>query len=283
MASPQFCPRRSCLYMPGANPRALEKAKGLDADVLIFDLEDAVAPEAKAQAREQVAEAVQSGGYGSREVVVRINSLDSEWGEGDLAAVTGVEPDAVLIPKVNSASDIGREHRGLPIWAMIETPQAILEIGAIAAADGLVAFVMGTNDLAKDMRAKPDAERAVFHHALSASVLAARAHGLVVIDGVFNDIGNDQGLAAECEQGRAFGFDGKTLIHPSQLETCNRIFAPSEDEIMAAQAVIDAFALPENTGKGVIKVDGKMTERLHLEQAEQCIAMSAAIAASENR
>ena len=279
MTETRFRPRRSCLYMPGSNTRALEKAKSLDADVLIFDLEDAVAPDAKAEARDQVAQTVRDGGYGQREIVVRVNSLESEWGDDDLTAIVPAGPDAILLPKIESAAGIGKAHRGIPLWAMIETPLAILNIAEIAVADGLEAFVMGTNDLAKEMRAQPDAERTVFHSAMAASVMAARAHGLVAIDGVFNDIGNEGGLAAECEQGRAFGFDGKTLIHPSQLESCNRIFAPSDEEVVSARAIIDAFAQPENAGKGVIKVDGKMTERLHLEQAEQCVVLADAISA----
>ncbi len=276
MTEPHFRPRRSCLYMPGSNARALEKAKTLDTDVLIFDLEDAVAPDAKAAARRQTAQAVREGGYGQREIVVRINAMESEWGEGDLAEIVAADPDAILLPKIDGAAAIGQAHRGLPVWAMIETPLAVLNIAEIAAADGLEALIMGTNDLAKEMRAQPDAKRTVFQSALTASVMAARAHGLTAIDGVFNDIGNESGFAKECEQGRAFGFDGKTLIHPSQLEACNRIFSPSQDEIEAARAVIDAFALSENAGKAVIAVDGRMTERLHLEQAEQCVAIARA-------
>ncbi|MEO1787051.1 MAG: CoA ester lyase [Pseudomonadota bacterium] len=282
-------PRRSALYMPGANPRALEKAKTLAADSVIFDLEDAVAPEAKAEARETVANAVKAGGYGQREVVVRINGLDTEWGLDDMAAAVAAGPDALLAPKVIDGGDIDRlsdamTRAGAPdtmdLWVMIEMPKAILNIQDIAEAVGrtrLSAFVMGTNDLAKELRAKPTADRAAFQTSLGLAVTAARAYDLVAIDGVFNAIGDDDGLAFECEQGRNLGFDGKTLIHPSQLDACNRIFSPEPADVAHAHAVIAAFAEPENAGKGVIKVDGKMTELLHLEEAKRLVAVQAAI------
>lgn len=282
MTDTAFRPRRSCLYMPGANARALEKAQTLDADVLIFDLEDAVAPDAKEEARERVAAAVRDGGYGNREIVVRVNAAESEWGAADLAAIVAVRPDAILLPKVISAADIeGVTADGIPLWAMIEMPQAILDIGAIAGARGLAAFVMGTNDLAKEMLAEFTPDRAAFAYALSAAVTAARAHGLVAIDGVFNAIDDAEGLAAEAEQGRALGFDGKSLIHPSQIETANHVFAPSQSDIAEARAIVAAFAAPENAGKGVLRVDGKMAERLHLAQAERCVAIADAIAARD--
>lgn len=285
-------PRRSCLYMPGANPRALEKAKTLAADSVILDLEDAVAPDAKLEARAAVCEAVKTGGYGKREVVIRINGLDTEWGAEDLKAAVAAGPDAILAPKVLSGADIetlnqAMSDAGAPdnmgLWVMIEMPKAIFNIENIAAAaenTRLTAFVMGTNDLAKEMRAINDPPaRTAFQTALSLSVLAARAYDIVAIDGVFNDIKNEPGLIAECEQGRTLGFDGKTLIHPAQLAETNRIFAPSPADIEQATAVIAAFADPENTGKGVLKVNGKMTELLHLEEAKRTVAVTASIAA----
>lgn len=281
--------RRSCLYMPGANAKALEKAKTLPADVVILDLEDSVAPEAKGEARAAVAAAVKAGGYGKREVIVRVNALSTEWGRDDIAAAGAARPDGVLAPKVESGDEVialddAMGEAGFPreatLWVMIETPRAILNLAPIAAAargTRLSAFVMGTNDLAKEMRARPGAMRTPFHAALSLAVMAARAEGLSAIDGVYNDIANAEGFEAECRQGLDFGFDGKTLIHPSQVDICNRVFAPSEEEIARARAVIAAFALPENAGKGVIKVDGKMTELLHLEEARRVVAVAEAI------
>jgi citrate lyase subunit beta/citryl-CoA lyase len=285
-------PRRSCLYMPGANAKALEKAKTLAADVLLLDLEDSVAPEAKADARVQVAAAVKAGGYGKREVIVRINALATPWGADDIAAAAGAAPDGVLAPKVESTAqvhelDVALSAAGLPkeagLWVMIETPRAILNIAEIAAAargTRLTALVLGLNDLAKETRARAGANRAAFFTAMSLALTAARAEGLTAIDGVYNDIADSAGFEAECRQGLEFGFDGKTLIHPSQIEAANAIFAPTVDEIARARAVIDAFALPENAGKGVIKVDGKMTELLHLEEARRVVAVAEAIAAA---
>jgi citrate lyase beta subunit len=282
MTDPTFRPRRSCLYMPGANARSLEKAKTLPADVLIFDLEDAVAPAAKVEARDRVAEVVKTGGYGAREIIVRVNGADTEWGADDLAMVKGVLPDGVLIPKISHAADIDHAaDADLPIWAMIETPLAIFNIAEIAAAPKLSAMVMGTNDLAKDMQAKLRPGREAFVTALSMTVMAARAHGKIVIDGVFNAISDEAGLASECEQGREFGFDGKTLIHPDQLDASNRIFAPSRSALENAQAIIDAFAEPDNADKGVLDLDGAMVERLHLTEAERLVALAEAIANQE--
>lgn len=287
-------PRRSCLYMPGANARAIEKAKGLAADSVIFDLEDAVAPDAKAEARAAVCAAVKAGGYGKRELVIRINGLDTEWGLEDLKAAVAAGPDAILAPKVIDGGDIDRlndamSRAGAPetmgLWVMIEMPKAILNIQEIAEAVGrtrLTAFVMGTNDLAKEFRAiNNPPERTAFQTALSMSVMAARAYDLLAIDGVFNDIKDEHGLIAECEQGRVLGFDGKTLIHPSQLEATNRIFAPSPADVEQAHAVIAAFADPANAGKGVLKVNGKMTELLHLEEARRVVDVAEAIKALE--
>lgn len=294
MSNSAHRPRRSCLYMPGANSRALEKAKTLAADCVIFDLEDAVAPDAKIEAREIACAAVKSGGYGTREVVIRINGMDTEWGLDDMKAAVAAGPDAILAPKVIDGGDIDRlddamSRAGAPdtmgLWVMIEMPKAILNIQDIAEAVGrtrLTTFVMGTNDLAKEFRAINDPPaRTAFQTALSLSVIAARAYDLIAIDGVFNGIGDADGLAAECAQGRMLGFDGKTLIHPSQLEATNRIFAPDKADVEHAHAVIAAFADPANAGQGVLKVNGKMTELLHLEEAQRTVAVAEAIAAFE--
>ena len=282
-------PRRSCLYMPGANAKALEKAKTLAADVLLLDLEDSVAPEAKAEARAQVTAAVKAGGYGKREVIVRCNAVATPWGRDDIAAVGPAGPDGLLAPKVESgdevrALDAAMSAAGFPahatLWVMIETPRAILNLAEIAAAakgTPLAVFVLGLNDLAKETRARTGANRAAFYAPLSLAVIAARAAGLTAIDGVYNDIADAGGFEAECRQGLEFGFDGKTLIHPSQIDACNAVFAPTSEEVSRARAVIDAFALPENAGKGVIKVDGRMTELLHLEEAKRLVVVAEAI------
>lgn len=286
-------PRRSVLYMPGSNARALEKAKSLAADALILDLEDAVAPDAKETARGLVCAAVQAGGYGPREVVVRINDISGPWGEADLKAAAEAGPDAVLAPKVQSPGDVAHlsamldgldAPEGMTLWAMMETPAAILHAEAIAATvrdTRLSAFVMGTNDLAKELLCALTPGRAPLLSALSLSVLAARAHGLAVIDGVFNNIQDTDGFIRECRQGAELGFDGKTLIHPTQIEPCNRIFAPDPDEVAFARRVIAAFDEPENAGKGVLKIEGRMVERLHAEQGRRLVAMADAIAARE--
>ena len=287
-------PRRSCLYMPGANERALEKAKTLPADTVIMDLEDAVAPEAKETARDTIRAAVTAGGYGHREIVVRMNGLDTEWGQADLKMAVEAGAHALLAPKVIDGSDIDRldhamSRAGAPaemgLWVMIEMPKAILNIQDIAEAVGrtrMTTFVMGTNDLAKEYRARMTPDRLAFQTALGMSMAAARAYNIVAIDGVYNDIKNEQSLIDECEQGRDLGFDGKTLIHPSQLDTANRVFAPSPHDVEHAQAVIEAFADPENAGKGVLKVNGKMTELLHLDEARRTVAMDEAIRAFES-
>ena len=294
MTSTTHRPRRSALYMPGANTRALEKAKTLPADSLIFDLEDAVAPEAKAEARDNVCNAVKGGGYGQREICVRMNGLDTEWGLDDLKAAVAAGPDALLAPKVIDGNDVRKlddamSKAGAPadmqLWVMIEMPLAILnirEIAAMAKSTRLTTFVMGTNDLAKELRAEARPNRQLaFGTALSMSMLAARAFDIIAIDGVWNDIKDEQGLRAECEEGAAMGFDGKTLIHPSQVEICNQVFAPSPADVEQAHAVIAAFADPENAGKGVLKVNGKMTELLHLSEARRIVAVSDAIQAME--
>jgi citrate lyase subunit beta/citryl-CoA lyase len=286
-------PRRSVLYMPGANERALEKAKTLAADSLILDLEDAVAPEAKVEARHRVCGAVKAGGYGPRELIVRINGQDTEWGKADLKAAARAEPDAILAPKVTSGDDIrwldealseAGASAKLSLWVMIETPLSILnirEIAAIAQTTRLSGFVMGSNDLIKDFRAEPMPGRENLAACYTLTIAAARAYDLLVFDGVYNDIANAEGFAAESRQAKAFGFDGKTLIHPSQVEPCNTIFAPPADAVKHAGDVIAAFADPANAGKGVLKVNGKMTELLHLAQAKRMVAVAEAIAARE--
>ena len=278
------------LYMPGSNERALEKAKSVPADGLILDLEDAVAPDAKEEARARVIQAVRDGGYGRREIIVRINALETPWGADDLTAAVQATPDVVLAPKVSR-----REHvleldeqltaagaaQTLQLWVMVETPLSILNIHEIAQTSEttrLSGFVLGTNDLAKDLRAIMTSDRAAFLPSLSAALTAARAYGLVALDGVYNDIKNEDGFERECRQGRTLGFDGKTLIHPAQLAICNAVFSPSPEEIEHARAVIAAFAAPENAGQGVLKVDGKMTEILHLENAKRIVAMADLIA-----
>lgn len=284
MTSPSFRPRRSVLYMPGANARALEKAKSLPVDAVIMDLEDSVAPDAKAEARTTACAALTAGGYGRRDVVLRINGLDTPWGEADMADAVAARPDAILVPKVSTAADVTRaaaQARGTTLWVMIETPLAILnlkEIAAAARAANLTCFVLGTNDLLKDTRMKAGEARAALVPALSQTVLAARAFGLDCIDGVYNDFRNETGFTLECEQGVALGMDGKTLIHPAQIDICNRVFSPSESEMEWAQKVIAAFALPENGSKGVITVEGRMVERLHLAMAERVAAIAGAVA-----
>jgi citrate lyase subunit beta/citryl-CoA lyase len=281
-------PRRSALYMPGGNARALEKARSLPADVVILDLEDSVAPDAKAEARAVACEAVKAGGFGPREVVVRVNGLDTPWGADDLAAAATAGPDAILLPKVSSPEDVAiaaaRVGGRTRLWAMIETCQAVFRLDALGAASrehGVDVWVIGGNDLVKEMRCRPGADRAPLLPALAMSVMAARAHGLAILDGVYNDIPDLDGLAAECAQGQAFGFDGKSLIHPSHLAAANAAFTPAEDEVAWARSVVTAYAAPENAGKGVLKVDGRMVERLHLAQAERLIAVAEAIAARE--
>jgi len=274
--------------MPGSNPRAMEKARTLAADALILDLEDAVAPDAKEAARAQVCAALETG-FGKRDVVVRINALESEWGERDLLETAAAKPDAILLPKVSSARDVHRveerlahvpEAATVAIWAMIETPKAVLDVHGIAAAGGrLSCLVLGTNDLVKELGARHTPDRGNLLYILGQTVLAARVHGLAVIDGVHNDIADSEGFHFACDQARSFGFDGKTVIHPSQIDPCNAAFAPSPEEIAAAQKIVAAFALPENRNKGAIKLEGWMVERLHAAAAEKTLALAAAIAA----
>ena len=288
----QIRPRRSVLYMPGSNARALDKAKSLPADALILDLEDAVAPEAKEAARKQVCDAVTGGGYGHRELVIRINALDTPWGAADVTAAAAAAPDAVLLPKPATGADIQRATEALAkagapdktrLWAMIETPLAILNVADIAAASKragarLACLVMGTNDLVKETRADLSVNRRPALYWLSATVTAARAYGLDVLDGVYNNFGDADGLRRECVHGRRLGFDGKTLIHPTQVATANEVFAPPEDDVAFARKIIAAFDQPENKGKGVITVEGRMVELLHAEMARRTVAIAEAIA-----
>lgn len=289
MTTDEYRPRRSVLYMPGANERALEKAQGLPADALILDLEDAVAPDAKEDARDRVCAAAASGAYGHREVTIRANAIGTRWHDDDVAAIATSGADAIVVPKVNSADDVRQvvaalDAAGAPatldLWAMIETPTAILDARAIATAhDRLTAFVLGTNDLVKELQAEFVPGRQPLQAALSMAVLAARAAEIVVLDGVFNDLDDAEGFEQECRQGRELGMDGKTLIHPRQLEPCNRVFAPSEDEVAHAREVISAFEEATAQGKGVATVNGRLIENLHVEQARRTVAQADAIAA----
>ncbi|ODT19250.1 MAG: malyl-CoA thiolesterase [Hyphomicrobium sp. SCN 65-11] len=286
-------PRRSVLYMPGANARALEKAKTLPADALILDLEDAVAPDAKAQARAQVTGAVKAGGYGPRELVIRVNGLDTPWGGDDLEAAVAAGPDAILIPKAASGDDIARASAAMrqagageqmQLWAMIETPIAILKAGEIAAAarhagSRLAVLVLGLNDLVKETGAVLDGERTAALYWLSAALTAARAYGLTILDGVYNNFRDMDGYDKECRQGRMLGFDGKTLIHPDQIALANEVFSPPAAEVEFARKIIAAFDQPENKGKGVINLEGRMVELLHAEIARKTVAIADAIAA----
>ncbi len=286
-------PRRSVLYMPGSNARALDKAKQLPADTLILDLEDSVAPDAKLAARDQVAQAVKTGGYGKRELIIRINALDTPWSADDIAAAAAAAPDGILLPKVSGPSDVEQAtdtlwRAGAPektkLWAMIETPVGVIHAAKIAAtarqAGGrLSCFVLGLNDLHKETRAEvmPDRQSAIYW--LSACVTAARAYGVDVLDSVFNNFRDVEGYRRECAQGRQLGFDGKTLIHPDQIAIANEVFSPSTGEIAAARKIVAAFELPENKSRGVINLDGRMVELLHAEMARRTVAIADAIAA----
>lgn len=284
-------PRRSALYMPGSNARAIEKAKTLDADVVIFDLEDAVAPEQKELARQQIVSAIRGGGFGRRELVIRVNGLDSAWVRDDIAAAIEAGPSAILVPKVSHAAEIKQAGElvaaapeAMQLWAMIESPMAILNVADIAAAGTapggrLGCFVIGPNDLVKDTRAELDANRTAALYWLSATVTAARAYGIDVLDGVYNDFKDLEGFAHECRHGKMLGMDGKTLIHPTQIEAANATFAPTAEDIAWSRRILSAFAEPEHAGKGVIKIDGRMVELLHAEVAKRTVAIADAIGA----
>ncbi len=288
-------PRRSVLYMPGINERALEKARTIPADSLILDLEDSVAPDHKETARDMVCSAVRGGGYGRREMVVRVNGLETPWGAADLQAAARCGCDAILVPKVSRPGDVVSAAKvvagaggsdGLQLWAMMETPASILNAREIAALGddpslNFTCLIMGTNDLLKESRALALGDRFAVVPWLAMTVLAARAHGLDVIDGVYNNFRDEDGLRKECEQGRTLGMDGKTLIHPSQVTPCNEIFSPSAAEVDWARKIIAAFAEPENAGKGVITIDGRMVERLHEVMAQRTVAIADAIGETE--
>lgn len=295
MTTETIRPRRSALYMPGSNARAMEKARSLPADVVILDLEDAVAPDAKETARTQVCDAVTAGGFGGREVVIRTNGLDTPWFSSDISAAAAAGPSAVLVPKVSTTAHVRRIEAALAsapaslkLWAMIETPLAILNLREIAAeADGaanpakrgrLAVFVVGTNDLVKETRADLAAGRAPAMYWLQATVTAARAYGIDVLDGVYNNFRDAEGYRRECLEGRALGMDGKTLIHPDQIALANEIFAPKPDDVAWARKIIAAFEDPSATGKGVITLDGKMVELLHRDMALRTVAIADAIA-----
>lgn len=276
-------PLRSALYLPANRASAVAKVRSANCDAVILDLEDAVAPDAKAEARAAAVTAITEGGFAHRVLAVRVNALDTEWGAADLAALAQRPPDAVLVPKLchPDEASIYRAQLGAgpELWAMLETCIAFTQLGAIsakAASANLTTFVIGTNDLALEMRATLDTQRAAFLPLLSQAILHARAHGLSILDGVFNDIADLDGLTQQCQQGAAMGFDGKTLIHPKQLDAANTAFSPSADEVTAAQNIRNAFAASENAGKGVINVGGKMTEILHLRAAERTLALDAA-------
>jgi citrate lyase subunit beta/citryl-CoA lyase len=286
-------PRRSVLYMPASNERALEKAKTLAADVVVFDLEDAVAPEAKAQARERACAAVRSGDYGRRELVIRINDPSTESGRADLDSVLQAGPDAVLVPKISTAEEVRSldarlRAGGAPtaLWLMIETPRGVLNAAAIADCarapeSRLACFIIGPNDLAKETGVAMMPGRAPMLAWLSHCVLAAKSAHLVILDGVYNDFRDTAGFEAECVQGRQYGMDGKTLIHPAQIEIANRVFGPSEEEVAWARRVLEIFENPEHRDKGVVQIDGRMVERLHAEMARDVVAMAEAIRARQ--
>jgi len=284
--------RRSVLFMPASNARALDKARTLAADALVFDLEDAVAPDAKPEARRMAVAAASAGGHAPREVVVRVNGLDTPWGRDDLAAVAGSSADAILLPKVESAAavhdalgvlDAAGAPVGLALWAMLETPLGILRAEAIATAPRVTALVMGTSDLTRDLRARHTSDRLPLVTSLGLCVLAARAHGLAALDGVHLDLDDEAGFLAACRQAAAMGFDGKTLIHPKTIATANETFAPAPDELARARRIIDAHAGAVARGQGVVVVDGRLVESLHVEEARRVVALAAAIAARVGR
>ncbi|MDH3228403.1 MAG: CoA ester lyase [Alphaproteobacteria bacterium] len=285
-------PRRSVLYVPGSNPRALEKARTLSADALILDLEDAIAPDAKLAARQGILDALEAGGWGRREILVRVNGLESEWGRDDVAAMAGSGADAILLPKVESVETIrdleallaGCEApAGMVIWCMIETPLGVLHAEEIArASPRLGGYVMGTSDLAKDLHCLHTPDRLPVLTSLSLCILAARAHGLAILDGVHLDLDDDEGFAASCRQGLELGFDGKTLIHPRTIDTANTVFAPSADELDWSERIIAAHSEAAREGRGVVVVDGRLVENLHIENARRILSLAAMITELES-
>jgi citrate lyase subunit beta / citryl-CoA lyase len=290
---PMTRPRRSLLFMPGSNARALEKARTLPADGIILDLEDSVAPDAKAVARDQIAQAVAAKGFGNREVLIRINALDSPWWVDDIGMAGKAQPDGILVPKISTVDDLnvvadrlGSADASIRVWAMIETARAVLDADKLAAASKdprtqLAGFVFGPNDIARETRIRIKPGRAAMIPMITHCILATRAHGLEILDGPYGDIGNVDGFAEECAEGRDLGFDGKTLIHPSHIDACNAIFTPPEAEVTEARKIIAAFEKPENASRGAIQLDGRMVERLHAEMARRTIEITDAIAAME--
>jgi citrate lyase subunit beta / citryl-CoA lyase len=287
-------PRRSLLFMPGSNARALEKARSLAADCLILDLEDSVAPDAKAKAREQIAQAIAAKGFGKREIWVRTNSLDTPWWRDDAAMAGLAKPDGILVPKISTVDDlhaiaarldeVGADP-AIKVWAMIETARAVLDADKLGAASRdpkarLAGFVFGPNDIARETRIRMMPGRAAMIPMIAHCILAAHAHGLEMLDGPYSDFSDAAGFAEECTQGRDLGFDGKTLIHPSQIEACNAIFTPPAAEVAEARKIVAAFELPENAARGAIQLDGRMVERLHADMARRTIAIADAIAAT---
>ena len=286
-------PRRSLLFMPGSNARALEKARNLPADGLILDLEDSVAPDAKALARDQIAQAIAAKGFGKRELLIRVNGLDSPWWIDDIAMAGRARPDGILVPKVSSVEDLNAvgdrlsavgADASIRVWAMIETARAVLHAEELAAASRdprtrLAGFVFGPNDISRETRIRMAPGRAAMVPMITHCILATRAHGLEILDGPYSDLGNTDGFGQECAQGRDLGFDGKTLIHPGQIEACNAIFTPPEAEVAEARKIIAAFDQPENASRGAIRLDGQMVERLHADMARRTIAIADAIAA----
>jgi citrate lyase subunit beta / citryl-CoA lyase len=290
---PMTRPRRSLLFMPGSNARALEKARTLPADGIILDLEDSVAPDAKAVARDQIAQAVAAKGFGNREVLIRINALDSPWWVDDIGMAGKAQPDGILVPKISTVDDLnvvadrlGSADASIRVSAMIETARAVLDADKLAAASKdprtqLAGFVFGPNDIARETRIRIKPGRAAMIPMITHCILATRAHGLEILDGPYGDIGNVDGFAEECAEGRDLGFDGKTLIHPSHIDACNAIFTPPEAEVTEARKIIAAFEKPENASRGAIQLDGRMVERLHAEMARRTIEITDAIAAME--
>ena len=286
-------PRRSLLFMPGSNARALEKARNLPADGIILDMEDSVAPDAKAMARDQIAQAIAAKGFGRREVLIRVNALDSPWWIEDLNMAAKAKPDGILVPKISSVADLtGIADRlsdinadtSIRVWAMIETARAVLHAEELAAASRdsetrLAGFVFGPNDISRETRIRMQPGRAAMIPMITHCILAARAHSLYILDGPYSDFSNVDGFAQECAQARDLGFDGKTLIHPGQIEACNAIFTPPQEEVAQARKIIAAFERPENVSRGAIQLDGRMVERLHADMAKRTIAITDAIAA----
>src|SRR3984893_1492874 len=290
---PMIRPRRSLLFMPGSNARALEKARNLPADGIILDLEDSVAPEAKALARDQIAQAIAAGGFGKREVLIRVNALDSPWWIDDITMAGQARPDGILVPKISSAQDLTaiadrlsdiNADTSIKVWAMIETARGVLHAEELAAASRdsktrLAGFVFGPNDISRETRIRMQPGRAAMLPLITHCILAARAYGLEILDGPYSDFSNVDGFALECAQGRDLGFDGKTLIHPGQIEACNAIFTPPAEEVARARKIIAAFEQPENASRGAIRLDGQMVERLHADMARRIFLSVAAIAA----